>query len=245
MALNGAVRNCLAAVALLAAGVGTHAAPTVTLAVPELTNLAETDGSGGYQRLLDQALEPLDVRVEAEVYPYRRALQVFGNAGADCLLSLTDVLEQRVGEEHFVHSYPLGTFRFHIFTPVDEPPLESVSELRGLVVGSIKGHEAYLDSVLDGKVTLEQIRSEAQAVRMLRMGRLDALIAAIPDIRPLLGRLAYAPDRPLLRSFDRINCHDTEPNRVFVRALSGELRRLKAEGVYQEVLGELYVPFRQ
>lgn len=172
-----------------------------------------------------------------------RALQMFEGSRVDCLLSLTDVLRQRVGDSGFVYSYPLGKFSFHIFTLAEEPPIASIKELRGMVVGHIKGHEVYLDPVLEGELELEAVRSEAQAVQMLKMGRLDALIAAIPDIRPYLDRLSYAPGHPLLESFDRINCHDTKQNRAFLEALSGQLRRLKEDGVYQEVLGELYVPF--
>ncbi|WP_179105635.1 substrate-binding periplasmic protein [Vreelandella utahensis] len=214
------------------------------MAAPNLANLIERDGSGVYQRLMARALEPLDVKVESAFYPYRRALQMFEQSRVDCLLSLTDVVRRRVGSDAIVYSYPLGRFSFHIFTLAENPPVESLEALEGRVVGSIKGHELYLGPITEGDMQMESVRSEAQAVRMLKMGRLDALIAALPDIRPHLDRLSYAPDRPLLESYDRINCHDTAKNRAFVQALSRELRDLKEKGVYQEVMGALYMPFK-
>lgn len=243
MVRKGLLRVCLGIAVALTMGAQTHASQHITVAAPSLANLIEQDGSGAYQQLVERALQSLDVEVEPVFYPYRRALQVFEEGRVDCLFSLTEVARRRIGENDFVYSYPLGKFSFHIFTLADDPPLVSVQELEGRVVGSIKGHEMYLASLLDGVVQLEQVRSEAQAVRMLKMGRLDALIAAIPDIRPHLDRLSYAPDHPLLESFDRINCHDTDRNRAFIQAFSERLRELKEDGVYQDVLGALYVPF--
>jgi len=105
------------------------------------------------------------------------------------------------------------------------------------------GHEFYLDEVLDDHGELVWVRSEEQAVRMLERGRFEALIAAIPDIYPLLDGLRYAGDQPVLEGYDRVNCHDTPRNREFVESLSEQLKALKKEGVYQEIAGELYVPF--
>ena len=246
MRRKGLSRVCLVAVVVMVMGLGpaTYAAGNrFTVAAPQLANLIDPDGSGAYQRLVERAIEPLEMSVEPIFYPYRRALKVFETAQVDCLLSLTDVVRPRFAEDRFIYSYPLGKFSFHIFTRAEAPPIESLEALEGMVVGSIKGHELYLESVLHEKMTLEAVRSEAQAVQMLRMGRLDALIAATPDILPHLDRLSYAPEHPLFQSFDRINCHNTEQNRAFIRALSEQLRRLKESGVYQEVMGPLYVPF--
>jgi ABC-type amino acid transport substrate-binding protein len=229
---------------VLTSGAGVHAGQSVTVAAPNLANLIEPDGSGIYQRLMARALEPLDVKVEPVFYPYRRALRMFEESRVDCLLSLTDVVRRRIGSDAIVYSYPLGRFSFHIFTLAEDPPIESLEALEGRVVGSIKGHELYLGPTIKGDMALESVPSEAQAVQMLKMGRLDALIAALPDIRPHLDGLSYDPDRPLLESYDRINCHDTAKNRAFIQALSRELRGLKEKGVYQEVMGSLYMPFK-
>ena len=216
---------------------------TIRVAVPPLANLLEKDGTGIYQRLIEQALEPLDTEVEQVFYPYRRSLKAFEKRRVDCLFSLSTVLEKRFTEENIVQSYPLGKFVFYIFTPAGQPSINSLNELEDRVVGGIMGHEVYLQPVLGENRDLEQVRSEEQAVRMLQLGRLDALIAALPDIRPFLDQLNYSPEAPLLQSFDRLNCHNTARNRAFIRELSAELRKLKEQGVYQSEAGDFYVPF--
>ena len=236
--ISRALLRCL----LVFCAVGSVQAQTFSVAVPPLTSLLEEDGSGVYQQLLDRALDPTDVELEQRFYPYRRALRVFEERDADCLLSLTDVLLSRFDKDELVYSFPLGKFVFHIFTPADEPPIDSVAALEGLSVGGIMGHEVYLQPLL-GDIEVDQVRSEAQAVQMLELGRLDAVVAALPDIKPFLHRLNYAVESPLLESYDRLNCHATESNQAFVEALSDKLKQLKTEGAYREEAGPLYVPF--
>lgn len=232
--------------AILLAGLmtvsGIVVAQPVTVAVPPLAALLQEDGEGVYQRLVARALEPLDTGIQQVYYPYRRSLQAFEAEQVDCLFSLTDVLLERYEEEEIVYSFPLGRFSFHIFTPAGETPLSSVDELDDKVVGRIMGHEVYLDTVLED-LEFEDARSDFHGVRMLRAGRLDALIAAIPDIRPYLDQLSYSPEHPVFESYDRINCHGTERNRAFIEALSDELVRLKRENYYRREAGSLYVPF--
>lgn len=216
---------------------------TVTVAVLPLASLLEPDGSGVYQRLMARAVEPLDVEIEPHYYPYRRALQAFEAKQVDCVFSLTEILVERFHEDELLYSYPFGKFRFHIFTPAGEAPVLSLGELDGLSVGTIMGHEVYLESVLEKELQVGTARSDAHAVRMLGVGRFDAIIAAIPDITPFLDQLSYSPEHPVLEGFDRLNCHHTEGNRKFLDVLSAELSRLKSEGGYKEEAGELYVPF--
>lgn len=235
---------CGMVIILLPSGAtGAPGASTVTAAALPLASLMEPDGSGLYQRLMARALEPLDVEVREVFYPYRRALQAFEMGQVDCVFSLTDILLERFSEDEVVYSFPLGKFSFHIFTSAEEEPIRSIAGLEGKSVGIIMGHEAYLDSVLGEGFQTGTARNDAQAVRMMGAGRFDAIIAAIPDITPFLDQLNYSPDHPVLESYDRLNCHNTDSNREFIGAVSAELLRLKGAGVYEEEAGELYVPF--
>ncbi|MDX1588571.1 MAG: transporter substrate-binding domain-containing protein [Oleiphilaceae bacterium] len=223
----------------------TAAAQAVTIATPPLTHLVDGEGSGVYERLLDRALPRVDMAATTVFYPYRRSLQAFERHDVDCLLSLTDVLLERFEPDKLAFSYPLGKFRFHIFTLRDDEAIHNAGELVEKNVGIIMGHEAYLSRVLPGGLSLQSVRSDALAVQMLKMGRLDAIIAALPDIQPFTSELNYSQEHPLLSGFDRLNCHNTARNRHFLEALSGVLMELKREGVYEEVAGELYVPFSE
>ncbi len=207
-------------------------ADPIRIAVPPIAHLLEENGSGIYQRLLKEAMEPVGADIKSVFFPYRRAIVAFDDRDVDCIYSFGDVLDKRYSPKELVSSYPLGKFSFHIFTVRGEPPISSVGDWQKLRLAAIMGHELYLDSVLaeSGKVVM--VGSEQQAVRMLERGRVEAVIAAVPDINPFLPRLSYEQGYELLVSFDRLHCHNTESNRVFIETLSEQLKKLKASGGY-------------
>lgn len=216
----------------------------VRIAVPDITGLLTENRDGVYQKILYRALEGLDVNVRERFYPYKRAMMVFEQRGADCIYSLTSVLERRLGEGAVIASFPLGKFTYYLFTAQDDDPVSRLSQLRGETVGAVIGHEAYLDGVLEGlDVNVIWSRSDAQNLAMLEHRRFGAMIAAVPDIRPFLDKLSYDPEAPLLEGYDRLTCHNTEANRQFLSNLSAEMKRLKQAGVYEQLAGSLYVEF--
>ncbi|MCK7547854.1 substrate-binding periplasmic protein [Marinobacter koreensis] len=225
----------------LAAG----AAVPVRVATPDISNLLTEQQDGVYQRLMDRAINGTSWQVTEHFYPYKRALMVFQQGQADCIYSFTDVLEKKLGQDAVVASYPLGKFVYYLFSTKGEPPPTSLDELQGREIGAVIGHEIYLDPILSGRnLKVFWSRSDAINLAMLEHGRFDTMIAALPDIRPLLGELSYAPEHPLLESFDRLTCHNTQRNRAFVKALSTSLKALKSQGVYQEIAGPLYLDFK-
>ncbi|MDX1802297.1 MAG: hypothetical protein R3303_15300 [Marinobacter sp.] len=215
----------------------------VRLAVPHITSLLEADGSGVYQRLVSQALKAVPFSVEQHFYPYKRALRSFERLRADCVYSFTDVLQDEFGRDNIIASFPLGKFSFYLFTRQGEPALISTDQLPAGRVGGVIGHESYLRQIMDDLDSVLWVTSDEQNLEMLRLGRINAMIAAIPDIRPYLDNLNYAPGHPLLVGYDRITCHDTDKNRAFLSALSEQLIKLKDAGIYQAVAGSLYVDF--
>jgi hypothetical protein len=216
----------------------------VRIAVPDITSLLTENGDGVYQKILYRALNGLDVTVSEQFYPYKRAMMVFEQRGADCIYSFTEVLERRMGEDAVIASFPLGKFTYYLFTPPGDDAVSTLSKLEGETVGAVIGHETYLDGVLEGHdVNVIWSKSDAQNLAMLEHQRFNAMIAAVPDVRPFLEKLSYDPENPLLESFDRLTCHNTEANRQFLSNLSAEMRRLKNAGVYEQLAGKLYVEF--
>ena len=216
----------------------------IRIAVPDITSLLTENRDGVYQKILHRALDGLDVNVSEQFFPYKRAMLVFEQHGADCIYSFTEVLERRLGEDAVIASFPLGKFTYYLFTPQDADPVSSLSELEGESVGAVIGHETYLDRVLEGHaVNVIWSKSDAQNLGMLEHQRFGAMIAAVPDIRPFLDKLSYDPQTPLLESYDRLTCHNTEANRQFLSHLSAEMKRLKQAGVYEQLAGTLDVEF--
>lgn len=234
-------------VLLLSAGVMSTPAladTVIRVAVPDITSLLTETRDGVYQRILHRALDGLDTDVRERFYPYKRAMMVFEQKGADCIYSFTEVLERRLGEDAVIASFPLGKFTYYLFTPQDAAPVSSLSKLEGETVGAVIGHETYLDAVLEGHdVNVIWSKNDAQNLIMLEHQRFTAMIAAIPDIRPFMDKLSFESDKPLLESYDRLTCHNTEDNRRFLRRLSAKMKQLKEAGVYEQLAGSLYVEF--
>ncbi|MEC7376848.1 MAG: hypothetical protein VX421_04500, partial [Pseudomonadota bacterium] len=154
------------------------------------------------------------------------------------------VLKRRLGEDAVIASFPLGKFTYYLFTPRDADPVSNLAQLEGKAVGAVIGHEVYLDKVLeDRELKVIWSKSDAQNLAMLEHRRFGAMIAAVPDVRPLLDNLSYDPQAPLLESYDRLTCHNTPANRQFLSRLSARLKALKETGVYRELAGDLYLEF--
>lgn len=230
---------------LMFCSVSAKGAQAVRIATPDISNLLTESGDGVYQRLMSRALEDLSWQVTEQFYPYKRALMVFQQGDADCIYSFTNVLRQKLGQDAVVASYPLGKFAFYLFAAKGAPAPAGLDELQGQEVGAVIGHETYLDPILSGRdLTVFWSKSDAMNLAMLKHGRFDTMIAALPDVAPLLDQLSYQPAHPLLESFDRLTCHNTQRNRAFVKALSTSLKALKSQGVYQEIAGPLYLDFK-
>ena len=218
-------------------------AQTLSVAVPRIQHLLTVDNSGVYQQLMALALENSGIALDQSFLPYRRALREFEQGKVDCIYSFTGVLQGRLGADKVIYTYPLGTFRFYLFTEPGAAIMTSVSDTYGKTIGGIIGHDVYLKPFMEQGMAIDWVRTEAQLVEMLELGRLDAIVAALPDMQPFTNRLTYAADQPLVEDFDRLNCHNTEQNRTAIRTISEKLRQLHEQGRYEEVAGDYYLPF--
>ncbi|MGM0569885.1 substrate-binding periplasmic protein [Marinobacter sp.] len=218
-------------------------AQTLSVAVPRIQHLLTVDDSGVYQQLMTMALQDSGISLDQRFLPYKRALHEFELGEVDCIYSFTRVLETRLGPDNLVYTYPLGMFRFHLFTRPGEATLTSVADTAGKSIGGISGHDVYLAPFMEQGMAPDWVRTESQAVEMLRLGRLDAIIAALPDMHPFTDQLVYAADQPLMEDFDRLNCHNSEDNRAAIRTISEKLRQLHEQGRYEAIAGDYYLPF--
>lgn len=217
----------------------------ISIAVPRITSLLEQDHSGVYQRIMADALTQLDYRVDQAVFPYKRALLFFEQRKVDCIFSFTDVVKKRLGPDSIIASFPFGAFGYFMFTPASEPAVTSPEQLVGMRVAGVVGHDQYYRQAIGPHLPLIMVNSDEQTIALLRQGRIDALIAAIPDIVPHLDELNYAPTHPLFSGYDRLTCYDTRQNREFLEALSNVLRKLKADGTYRRHAGRFYIDFTE
>ncbi|MFE8069884.1 transporter substrate-binding domain-containing protein [Marinobacteraceae bacterium S3BR75-40.1] len=213
------------------------------IAVPRITNLLEADQSGVYQRIMEKALVGIDMPVRQEFFPYKRANLLFEKGQFDCIYSMTDVMAKKLGKNRIVASFPLGAFAYHMFTLKTTPVLTLPSQLLGKRVSGVIGQDAYYRDALLPETNLMLVLSDEQNLKLLRQRRIDVMIAALPDISTYVSELAYSPNHPLFKGYDRMTCHKTDESKRFVDALSRQLKLLKQDGTYQRLAGRLFVDF--
>jgi hypothetical protein len=211
--------------------------------MPGITSLVEKDSNGVYQRIMAKALSNLDLDVQQTFFPYKRALLFFEESQVDCIYSFAHVLKTKLGNGSVLASFPLGAFGYYIFTRRGTPALTSVDQLEHKVVAGVVGHDLYYGAAVRDTIKIQFANSDRQNIELLNLGRVDVVIAALPDIRPFLRGLTFSAAHPLFRGYDRITCHRTPATEKFMAALSPELLRLKKNGTYREIAGRLYVNF--
>jgi len=216
---------------------------SITLLAPHITNLVEENGKGIYQRLLSEALELAGQKTKEIFAPYKRALLLFEQGQGDCIYSFTKVLQNKLGKQNIVYTYPLGAFAYYIFTAKNSPAISDPQKLRGLRVGGVFGHNNYYQHTLAKDISLIMVNKDIQNIEKLRLNRLDAIIGALPDLTHYKPELSYDASAPLVKSFDRITCRQSERNRAFVGSVSSAMRQLKHLGVYQKIYKSLYIDF--
>lgn len=222
---------------------GASALAEIRVATPAITSLLNEEQTGLYQRIMRRAMTRIDIPLHQSFFPYKRALAVFKSRQADCIYSFTDVVERDLGSDRVISGFPLGAFSYYMFTRKGEAPMTSPEQLAGRRVAGVIGAENYFRAAIQPTTHLILVNSDRQSIDLLEQKRVDVIIAAIPDIALFVGKLSYSPTRPLFTGYDRMTCHRNAETTAFIRLLSGELRRLKATGVYRQMAGDLYVDF--
>lgn len=215
----------------------------IRIAAASLSHLVEKNNTGIYQQIFQRAVSETGFKVTELYSPFRRALAEFEHNQVDCTYSFTEVLENKLGKEAVIASYPLGAFSIYMFTKKNTEAIININDLKGLRVGGINGQEQYYIEQIPKEVKIQPLHSDKQGLDMLQLKRLDVFIAALPDISPYLGLVSFDERFPIYESYDRMTCHNTEKNRDFLSSLSLQLEKLKLNGVYKKIAGELYIDF--
>jgi len=221
------------------------AAQTVPhLVLPQIDGLIEADGSGAYQKVLAAAAQGAGLSYTAEVFPRARALAAFLERKYDGIFTFTKTARDKFGAPAIVAGYPLGAYRGYVFRARGTAPVTDFSQLLGKDVGGVIGFEGTYDRVTQAGALVQLVTADELNFKKLRAGRIDAVLAFLPDVFPLLEGLSYDPALPFFESFDRLTLFNTPAHRVWLEKLSAELQRLHENGTVRALVGPAYLPIR-
>jgi ABC-type amino acid transport substrate-binding protein len=215
---------------------------SVHLVVPEIEGLLTADGTGAYQKVLAQAATRAHVLYSLDVFPRSRALSLFLDGKYDGIFTYTQTARTKLGHDAVVASYPVGAYRGYAFRLKGAPPIVDFADLTGKRVGGVVGFEGTYDAVVHQGARLELVADDAANLAKLKAGRIDAMLAFLPDLFPQLAELSYAPAAPFFESYDRLTMRNTPTNRVWLEKLSTELQKMHADGSIRAIVGPSYLP---
>ncbi|WP_448548546.1 hypothetical protein [Thalassotalea fusca] len=190
------INNCLAEQNTIAAGV--------------FLGVIEKDGSGAYQRILQEAANRANIKYTEHVYPLKRAVEMFKNQKTLAIYGMTHAIIEDMGGSNIITSYPLGAYKAFVFTPKTHPKISSYSQLAHLKIGAINGYQPYFKSLTNKNITIDYFTHEDKQLERLRAGRIDAIIGFLPDWLPYLSILNYDPNFPIHIGYDYMTVWNTQ-----------------------------------
>lgn len=210
---------------------------------PGIPGLIEENGKGVYQVLIKEASSRANLVINEHFFPQKRALKLFFDKNYTCIYAYTDLAISRLGQEQIRASFPLGSFKQYIFTAKGTPLISSVKALKGLRVGGILGdtEQDWFKQFKRLNINYNLVPRIEQNVRMLKLGRLDAMVSFMPDAAKWQNQLNYDAANPLFSAYDRLTCHNNTQGRYLIQTLSPQLEQMKQDGSTKRILGDLYL----
>jgi len=219
-------------------------AETVKIAGYEIQGLISQSSPEIYNKVMDELLDRMDVRLT--VLPMARADALFDSGKVDCTFPNDQAFYEEGRAAGFIQSKPVNHAKLYLFARPDEPAPRSLDEAAGKLVGAIRGMP-YGSAVDAANLTTELVDEEESNIRKLLAGRVDLILGYAPDT-PVAIRthgfppLSYAADRPIKIIRDAVMCHRSPRTERFLAQLDARLIDLGGSGRLRQVLGDRFVP---
>ncbi|XYK81063.1 MAG: substrate-binding periplasmic protein [Labrenzia sp.] len=209
----------------------------------EIRKLIEPDGSGFYLNLFNALQLDENWNIKLRVVPVLRAAENFENRRIDCMFPTSEfaIDAGSVSAEESVFSDPINFIRLVAYVKNGVVPPARLSDLSGKSIAFRHGFHLPED-IKTSAALIERVPTLQSGYQMLRAGRVDVLLAYIPDFLIFsaengiqdvgMDRLFYLhPQREM------ILCRKSDKTERFIRAFNAALDRAKSNGVYAHALG--------
>lgn len=208
----------------------------------EIFGLHQQDAQGAYDRIIRQIL---GADIELLVHPPERASEEFGRCQNCCLSPANKNPEFYDYGNDVVQSHPMNSAKIYIFVDSGSPPVNTLDELKGKRVG-IRFGMPYGKSVETSNLDFNIVNKLKQNVLMLDMGRIDAIIAYVPDIYQVfeeLNRRPFPHDKanPLEVHRDSLICRGVDSK--LINEFNAGLKTMRENKQLQAILGSSYLEY--
>ncbi len=219
---------------------------SIDVLAPEISNLIESDGSGVYQLLLEEAARRSNITIIEHFYPQKRAITYFLNGTYLYIYAYTDLAIEKLGKEEVIASFPLGVFKQYIFSNKGTS-YSTIEQLSGLSVGGIIGDDIqpWYKDFTDKGISIKLVKSNIQNIQRIQTDKIDAFICFLPDINQYADSLGYTKDSPLFTSYDRLTAYNTRESGIVLERISKALIQMKKDGTTKDILGDFYLEYNE
>ncbi|WP_269532974.1 ABC transporter substrate-binding protein [Chitinimonas sp. BJYL2] len=225
------------------------AEPSPRIVAFEMPGLADTSRIRPYDRILQRAGEQAGIPVRFEYMPPERAKQLFLRGRVGCYFPFDPALFAEVDEASLLMSHTFNLAKSYVFSRKGERTFSRLEDTAGLRIGARYGltYGAHYERIKqDPAWQIERVQEDRVNFRKLATGRLDVMLAYLPDLfadfnETMLAQLDYQREHPLTVHRDAIACHPNPANRQFMTAFNQGMKQLETSGELRRLLGPLYI----
>ncbi|MCK7613670.1 substrate-binding periplasmic protein [Roseibium sediminicola] len=239
------MRNVVRALAVLI-GIGAFSpvatSDEIKIVAPILgVGLQSADGTGLYPKLARTILGAGDGKYSYTAVPLKRALVAMSNGSADCLFGMDKNLLSSfdTDTDPLLESGQVLLTQQFVFTRRGDQRLSGLKSLSGKSVAILAGSNLE-EELRRLNVRTFKVSTQEAKLRMLALGRVDAIIGWMPDMflsadENGFERPEFDQSAPLAMSKVTFVCRDNEKGKRLIQSANTTIQHLKQDGIIQKV----------
>lgn len=214
----------------------------VTIIGTDIPGLHQQDGKGVYDVIVNQTLVSKGLGA-LKVLPPARAEAEFKSCQNCCFSPANKNPEFYDFGGDVSVSEPMNVAKVYIFSAPGKRPFSSYADLKGKKVGVRRGM-IYGNSFDAANLKASEANSLEQNIKKLETGRIDAMVAYVPDAYLALsgmgkGEFPHTKDQPTAIHNDALVCRGVPAG--FLDQFNQNLKALSSSGKLNSILGDSYV----
>ncbi|WP_420549257.1 hypothetical protein [Curvivirga sp.] len=200
----------------------------------------------GYNLYLNDLLDGFDERITKKYAPIKRNTANFMRDIKSCAFPASvQAISTRLPEAKemdLLSSKSVDEVSVYVYVSNAQVPPRTIKELEKLRIGHVIGNIG-ATMIKDKAPYLHAARNNENLMKMLKVGRIEAIVGFHPDIAIAFDDLGYhdlihSPQLTIFKTTVHFVCHDTPESRKFVNFVNQIIPVMAQDGRAQKYLGK-------
>ncbi|NRB81267.1 MAG: transporter substrate-binding domain-containing protein [Saccharospirillaceae bacterium] len=208
-----------------------------TLYYPLIDNLFETDKTGIYDQVVNEAIKRSNLEFNEVREPFARALGSFA-ADIDSCMSIGNKETAMIylGIEAIDPGFGYYETKFMVATLKTKPVISDLKSLAGKKVGHLIGDDPSELGLADLGIKFEAVPSHESNYKKLSINRIDAILGADTDMVAFLKEIHYDTNAIIFKSAENIVCHANAQLEDTVNKFAIAIQSMIDDGTLEKML---------